>query len=236
MAEQGIKTPMQEPILQSDRPVTLLGGGVLYPGDLDLALSHAPTLAAADGGARAALRAGQVPVAVFGDFDSLDEDTRAALPANRLHRIAEQDSTDFDKALRSIEAPVVVAAGFLGARIDHQLAAFSTLLHHCDRRCVLIGEHEVIFHAPPRIEIPLAEGDVVSLFPLCPATGRSTGLRWPIDGLDLAPGGRIGTSNVATGPVGLDTDGPGVLVILPRARLGALIPAFASAPVHPAHR
>ncbi|AVO36963.1 thiamine diphosphokinase [Pukyongiella litopenaei] len=227
---------MQQPILQSEQPVTLLGGGALYPGDLDLALSHAPTLAAADGGARAALRAGHMPVAVFGDFDSLDDRSRAALPADRLHRITEQDSTDFDKALRNIQAPVVVAAGFLGARMDHQLAALSTLLRHCDRRCVLIGEREVVFHAPPRIVVPVASGDVVSLFPLCPATGRSTGLRWPIDGLELAPGGRIGTSNVATGPVGLDTDGPGLLVILPRVRLGDVIPALAAAPVHPARQ
>ncbi len=58
-------------------------------------------------------------------------------------------------------------------------------------------------------------------------TGDSTGLRWPIAGLDFAPGGVIGTSNeVAEPEVRLRFAGPGMLVLLPRARLDAALTAL----------
>lgn len=190
---------MTTPIVHSLEPISLIGGGVVGDNDLKLALSYAPLLVAADGGAVAALAAGHDPVAVIGDFDSLPAEDRTRIPPDRLFPIREQDSTDFDKALRSISAPVVLAVGFLGGRVDHQLAAFNTLVRHADRPCVLVGPREVIFHAPRRLELELAAGDILSLFPILPVSGTSHGLEWPINGLVLEPGGRIGTSNRALG-------------------------------------
>ena len=48
----------------------------------------------------------------------------------------------------------------------------------------------------------VAPGERVSIHPLAPITfWRSEGLKYPLDGLTLAPGVRIGTSNEAlTGP------------------------------------
>lgn len=217
---------MKSVIVQTSDPVTLVGGGELDQTDLIDALSRAPVLVAADGGADALLALGHMPDAVIGDFDSISSAARSRIPDARLHRIAEQDSTDFDKALRNIRAPSVLALGFLGARLDHQLAALNALVRHADRRCILVGRHEVLFHAPGRIALELAEGDVVSLFPMRPVSGRSTGLRWPIDGLQLSPDGRVGTSNRATGPVTLEIGGPGLIVLVPRARLAAVMQAF----------
>ena len=59
--------------------------------------------------------------------------------------------------------------------------------------------------------------------PLGPVQGRSIGLEWPIDGLNFAPGGRIGTSNRATGPVALEMAGPEMLLILPRSLVAPLV-------------
>jgi thiamine pyrophosphokinase len=146
-----------------------------------------------------------------------------------LFEIREQDSTDFDKALRSIDAPLVIGVGFLGGRLDHQLAVLSTLLRHHDRPCALLGAQELVFHLPPVLDLDLAPGAVVSLFPMQPVTGRSEGLEWPIDGLDLAPGGRVGTSNRARGRVRIETDGPGLLAMVPRAALDAVMRAIATA-------
>lgn len=220
---------MTSPIVQTPNPVTLVGGGDLYAGDLEQAMARAPVLVAADGGAHAALAAGLMPHAVIGDFDSLARLDRARIPNERLFPIREQDSTDFDKALRSIAAPLVLAVGFLGARVDHQLAAFNALVRHADRPCVLLGPREVIFHAPAEVAFDIRPGSVVSLFPMTPVTGRSHGLEWPIDGLQLAPDGRVGTSNRALGPVRIETDGPGLLVIAPRAALDAVTRALAPA-------
>lgn len=206
---------MREIIVHSLYPITLIGGGEATPQDLYKALKLAPTCVAADSGAALAVSEGVPLSAVIGDFDSLDPLIVAGLSPSILHKIAEQDSTDFEKALERIQSPVVVGVGFTGARIDHQLAALHTLLRFAHQPCVLISPSEVIFLAPPQLELQMEEGDVVSVFPLVQTTGRSTGLRWPIDDLVFAPGKRIGTSNFADGPIYIEIDNPGMLMILP---------------------
>jgi thiamine pyrophosphokinase len=220
---------MCQKILRTSDLLTLLGGGKVRADELAQALALAPCLVAADGAATTALRAGHIPRAVIGDMDSIPEAVRRQLPADTLHEIADQDSTDFDKALRSVSAPLVLGVGFLGRRVDHQLANFNVLIRRCAQPCILIGKRDIVFAAPPSLSLDLAPGMRVSLFPLAPVRGRSTGLHWPIDGLDFAPDGTIGTSNrVADGTrrVELAFDAPGMLLILPRAALGAAIAAL----------
>lgn len=220
---------MNKPIVDSLAPVTLVGGGEASSGDLAEAMALAPLCVAADGGAHLALAAGVEVTAVIGDLDSIG-DALDQIPTKRRHLIAEQDSTDFDKALRHICAPVVLAVGFTGGRIDHHLAALHVLLAYPDRPCVLLGAHEITFLCPPRVALPLAEGDVVSLFPMGSVAGTSQGLRWDIEGLHFDPMVKIGTSNIALGPVALTMDAPAMLVVLPRARLRAVMRVLASAP------
>ncbi|MEP5729169.1 MAG: thiamine diphosphokinase [Sulfitobacter sp.] len=220
------QSTLYTPIVQSTDPVTLIGGGDATPQDLHKALRLAPTCVAADGGAALAV-AEQVPLAaVIGDFDSVSADVLSAVPVAAHHRIQEQDSTDFEKALVRIAAPVVVGVGFLGGRVDHQLAAFHSLMRYPDRPCVLLGAHEVICLAPPHIQIDTVAGDDVSLFPLGGVTGRSSGLVWPIDGLEFSPGKQSGTSNRAEGPITLHMSAPAMLLILPRRFMPALVEQF----------
>lgn len=218
---------MKSPIVQSLQGITLAGGGPFNGRDLTLCQKRAPVPVAADGGADRLLRLGVMPAAVIGDFDSLSLAARAAIPTERQHPVAEQETTDFDKALRLVEAPFILALGFAGARLDHGLAAFNTLIARADRRCILIGPKDICFAAPPKLTLDLAVGEPLSLFPMGPVRGDSKGLEWPISGLDFAPEGRIGTSNrVAARQVELAFDRPGMLVILPRRRLDAAIRAL----------
>jgi thiamine pyrophosphokinase len=210
---------MSDTLIHSKDPVTLVGGGEATVDDVRAAVALAPVLAAADSGAELAIRAGISPQAVIGDFDSLRKDVRNVIDDHRLHHISEQDTTDFDKALGGISAPVVLAVGFLGGRLDHQMAAFSTLLRYPDTPCVLIGRTEIAFLLPPRIEVAVESDNVVSLYPMQKVTGQSKGLAWPIDGLILSPQGRIGTSNRSIGPVSLSVTGPGLMGIFPRHTL-----------------
>ena len=221
---------MKPLIVHSSEPVTLLGGGAALTTDVHEALSIAPRCVAADGGAELARRSGVTPEAVIGDFDSVSPETLDLTPVARQIRIAEQDSTDFDKALRHIAAPVVVGVGFTGVRMDHQLAALHVLAAYAHRPCVLLGAIEVLFLCPPRIRLDTRAGDVVSLFPMAPVAGTSEGLRWPIAGLAFDPMSRVGTSNMATGPLTLTMDGPAMLVLLPRAHLAGVTRALGSAP------
>ncbi|TNJ48576.1 thiamine diphosphokinase [Phaeobacter sp. B1627] len=217
---------MEKVIVHETAPVTLIGGGEVAVSDLREALSLAPMLIAADGGADRALYLGSQPRAVIGDFDSISEQARSTLSQSLLHLVAEQETTDFDKALRAIQAPLVLAIGFLGARLDHQLAALHVLAQPHVPPCILIGANEVVIHVVEPLEVDLEPGAVVSLFPLSVVTGRSQGLEWPVDGLVLSPMTRIGTSNRATGPIRIETDGPGLLAILPRHSLGMVIAAM----------
>lgn len=214
----------------SDAGITLVAGGPVDRATLRLALKHAPMLVAADGGADRALRHGAEPVAVIGDLDSISDTACVRLGASRLHRIDEQETTDLDKSLRSIRARFILALGVTGGRLDHALAALSSLLRHQKAGgvpCIVIAGRDVIFAAPRSLSLRLPVGERISLYPMAAITGRSTGLRWPIDGLTLAPDGRIGTSNAVANPrVTLDFDSDGMLVILPRRNLRAVIAAL----------
>lgn len=215
-------------VFQTRRGVTLVGGGAVDPWLLRLALSHAPDLAAADGGADRVLALGHTPRAVIGDLDSISATARAALPTGALHRITDQATTDFDKALRALAAPFVIALGFTGARLDHTLAAFNTLARHPGRGCILIAGGDLCFLAPSRLRLALAPGTRLSLFPFSAVRARSTGLEWPLAGIDFAPWGMTGISNRVTAPVAeMVIERGRMLVILPLDTLGTAISALA---------
>ena len=210
-------------IVNSTQGITLAGGGPFGKAALARALVFAPVIVAADGGADRLLALGSQPTAVIGDFDSISPGARAAL-AGRLFPIAEQETTDFDKALRSIKAPFVLGLGFAGARLDHGLAVLNTLVRQPEKRCLIIGPKDLTFLSPRNLTLQLPVGTQVSLFPMGVVSGHSQGLRWPISGLHFSPDGRVGTSNeVASRPVHLQFDSDKMLVILPLRCLGAVL-------------
>lgn len=206
-------------IVNSIHGVTLLGGGALNSDDLHAALRFAPDLVAADGGADHALERGLLPQAVIGDLDSLGAQSRHSLPADRLHQIAEQETTDFDKCLREIASPLILGLGFMGGRLDHHLSALSGLLAAQHQRCILLGAVDLCFLAPPQIELDLPLDSRLSLMPLAKATAAADGLEWPLAGAPFEPGGRTGASNRVAGRVNLRVDRPAMLVILPKESL-----------------
>jgi thiamine pyrophosphokinase len=210
--------------------VTLVGAGALDQVMVEAAHRLAPVLIAADSGADRLAGMRLTPRAIIGDMDSIaDPDRWRAGPAAFVH-LAEQDTTDFEKCLYATEAPLYLAVGFTGGRVDHTLAVLHTMLRYPEKRIVLIGEHDVSALAPPgeTLRLALTPGARVSIYPLLPVTAtRSRGLVWPIDGLEMAPGQRIGTSNEANQPViEVAFDGPGALVMLEREALGSLVGAI----------
>jgi thiamine pyrophosphokinase len=214
---------MNHRIVESSEGVTLVGGGPVSAAALAGALRFAPRIVAADGGADRLLRLGKEPEAVIGDMDSISASGRVTL-APRLFPIPEQESTDFDKALRSIAAPFVLGLGFSGARLDHGLAVLNGLVRQPDRRCLILSARDVTFLCPPEMTLKLPVSSRLSLFPMGPVIGASDGLRWPLQGHDFAPDAMIGTSNEVTAPVvHLRFSAAKMLVILPRAALPAVL-------------
>ena len=215
---------MTAPLLRAEAAVTLVGAGPIDPRHLEAALAIAPVAVAADGGGDLALPGGRRFRAVIGDMDSLADPERLRAAGVPVHPIPEQETTDLEKCLYSVEAPLFVGLGFLGGRIDHHLAAMNALVKFAAVPVVLVGDEDLCFLCPPELAIDLAAGTRVSLFPMGPVRGRSEGLLWPIDGLAFDPTGRIGTSNAATGGVvRMAFDAPRMLVILPVDLLGPVV-------------
>lgn len=220
-------------IVQSRDPVLLFGGSHVSRTDVEDALIHAKQAVAADGGARHAAEYGVELTAIIGDMDSISPENAATF-AQKLHKVAEQETTDFDKALRQISAPLVIGLGFSGGRFDHALAAMHVLLRHPDRPCLLVGGETITVLAPPVITVPVEAGTDVSLFPFAPCSCTSEGLEWPTEGLAFDPLSQIGTSNIANGPITLSVNQPAMMLILPRTALDTTVTALLSAGRWPA--
>jgi len=137
-------------IVHQTEPITLVGGAAVCSAQLKRARAIAPAIVAADGGADAALAHDAMPVAVIGDFDSISEDARRRIPQVAQHPIPDQDTTDFDKCLSNISAPLIVGVGFSGDRLDHQLAAYSSLVRHPGSAASCWGARNWCFSARPR--------------------------------------------------------------------------------------
>ena len=204
--------------------VTFLGGGELNIDDLVNATKLAPKLIAADGAADVAIKNGFVPTAVIGDMDSISNDFFVKhSELIKLHE-KEQETTDFDKCLRNVVAKFGIGVGFLGARIDHELAALNSILNHSNYPVFLIGTEDVIFSCPSYIELNLPIGTRVSLFPLREVCVSAKGLVWNLKKELLSPLERVGTSNLSNlSRVSIETDNKGLLLILPKSFLPALI-------------
>lgn len=217
-------------IIRKSETVTLVGAGLATPAEINRCIGLSSGVVAADGGAAHCLEAGVVPDAVIGDMDSLQDAPLDGVPADRVHTIAEQDSTDFDKALRNIDAPLVLGVGFTGARLDHQLAVYNVLVRRPERQCIILSDTDIAFLCPPVLRLPLLPKTRVSLFPMGLVEGTSHGLKWPINGLTFTPDGRVGTSNEATGDIEITATGPKLLVILPKAELESVVEALLRSP------
>jgi thiamine pyrophosphokinase len=205
--------------------VVLVGGGELDRAELDAARARCAHVVAADGGANRLRGWGVAADAVIGDMDSVADLAGWERDGTRVLRIAEQETTDLEKCLYATEAPFYIGVGFTGLRFDHTLAALHALLRWPAKIIVLLGASDVVLLAPPRWGVTVEPGARVSFFPLRPVRGlRSTGLEWPIDGLDFAAGHRIGTSNRATdASVTADFDGEGMAAILEARFLDAAL-------------
>ena len=137
--------------------------------------------------------------------------------------MAEQETTDLEKCLYSVEAPLFLGLGFLGGRIDHHLAAMNALVRYPGKPMVLIGGEDLCFLCPPGSRSSCAAGTRVSLFPMGPVRGVvSRGAALAGRGLAFAPGraDRHLERGAPGGRVRLGFDAPRMLVILPRALLG----------------
>lgn len=213
-------------------PLAIVGGGTVDPALLRELAARGVALVGADGGADAIDAAGLLPHAVIGDLDSLENRDRWESRTRVIH-IPEQVTTDFQKALYSTEAPVTLALGMTGKRLDHTLAALSAVLQYApSRKLMLVDEVDVALAVTGPIAFDAGIRERVSIHPLVPIRfRRSSGLFYPMDGLLLEPGGLIGTSNEGVGGrvEAIPEDDTPWLLILNKTRLWDLVATLLAA-------
>lgn len=213
-----------------DNPLVVVGGG-----DVDIALlkqlaADGFVVIAADGGADSCAAADVVPRAIIGDLDSL-ENRESWAERTEVVRIGEQDSTDFGKCLYSTQAPVTLALGMTGKRLDHTLAAFDAMAQYCENRpIILVDQEDVALCVRGDFAFAIAAGDRVSVYPLQAVQFVKTeGLLHTLDGLVWEIGVRTGTSNAATVgafSMSVTQDSGPYLVIVDKGYLPALVAKF----------
>jgi len=186
--------------LTFDKPIAIVGGGTVEAGMLREMAGRGVALVGADGGGDVIGAAGLVPEAIIGDLDSL-EDLAAWRRQTRVLHIPEQITTDFEKCVYSTIAPVTIALGMTGKRFDHSLAALHVVARYAgERAIILVDEHDIALGVRGALQFTAMQGERVSMHPLEPVRfARSSGLRYPLDGLTLAPGVLTGVSNEGTG-------------------------------------
>ena len=185
----------------------LIGGGEITP---DWIQYFAPSayIVAVDGGLATCLDAGVMPDALIGDLDSVEKAHLDKARAHQvdIHAISEQDTTDFEKALRHFTAAqtessdlpnhLVIGLGFLGKRFDHALASLHVLARYADRQIILLSPYDAVMLKTGSADFSVPVNTRFSIWPVEPVSFvRSDGLYWPLDGLRLATGHQIGTSN-----------------------------------------
>lgn len=216
-----------KPIVESYKPVCLVGGASIATDAISDVFSHVGAFVGVDGGADHLLAAGITPAAVVGDLDSLSDQARAIF-ADALHEVTEQSTTDFEKALTRVASPVVLALGFTGGRLDHTLSVLNVMARHQQHAILLIDTYDVSFIAGAEgvvLEVP--QGTRISIMPLGQVYVSVSGVQWSFDKMLMTPNGFTSPSNIALGgAVTVDADGP-VLITLPRALLPSLLQAAA---------
>ena len=208
-------------MLYSTPDKILIVGGADFSEDLfQDVYDNAIPIIAADGGANFLADHNIFPELIIGDLDSVSEQKIQNMETQKFIKISDQHTTDLEKVLLNTGSPLTIGIGFLGSRIDHELAALSALVKFSYKKIILIGEKDIVFLVPPSFSLSSFDGMRVSLYPLGSVKVQSDGLKWSTEGLTMQPTDKIGTSNQAVGKIiKLVPDEPKLLLILPKSLL-----------------
>ena len=184
--------------MQFDKAVIIVGKGDIHWPALR-AVSSRYDIIALDG-AYDQLVANQFTVsAVIGDLDSLSARDDIDTDKVTIIAIEEQDSNDFEKAIYSITAPAFLCFGLTGKRFDHTIANLHVMAKYSDsNKLIAITCDEVITIHRGDSHLEAKANALFAILPLMPITFvSSSGLAYPLDGLALAIGQMVSSSNHA---------------------------------------
>ncbi|MCS7302856.1 MAG: thiamine diphosphokinase [Bacteroidota bacterium] len=178
--------------------------GVL-PASGELQRLRYDTVIAADGSAWQLLERGIVPHVIIGDLDSLHSipNAAAAFRGSHIVHLSDQDSTDFEKALRfGIEHGVgeFIVVGMNGGELEHTLNNWSIFLRYSQQLPLEVFDAGRIGRAVnSSLVLRTTPGEIISLIPQPRARLTTRGLVWELSDEILELGTREGARNQAYG-------------------------------------
>jgi thiamine pyrophosphokinase len=193
-------------VKEGQEPALIIANGQMCSYELLVSVMEwCPFMVVLDGAYSRVVELQITPDVVIGDFDSLPE-----IPQNaptQFIRIADQETTDLDKALEYLvnkgynDINIVWATG---KRLDHTLNNFASLAKYPDHKIVLYDDHSKAFLLPKSFSKIYNAGDSLSLMPVHKATGICThNLMYKLIDEELQYGQRSGACNqvLTTGAV-----------------------------------
>jgi thiamine pyrophosphokinase len=208
-----------------ERVLIVLSGSEMPPKDLPLWMAEASHVIAADGGANALSKFKLTPHTLLGDFDSIWPQTREMFVDSEVIHDEDESTTDFQKALyyalEKLSPDKIVVIGSEGDRLDHTFSALAhaaMAAHTVDIRFVFSSHIAYLFKGASKKVIPSRVGGLVSTLPLAASTVlSSSGLRWPLTGMELIPGVQDSVSNEATqNEISIETESGSLIVFVER--------------------
>ena len=154
-------------MFKTNKIVVLIGGGPVARTIPNL-IKGLP-IVAVDGGLDSCINYSMVPNYFIGDMDSASSSAKQYAKLNKIpsNFVAEQETTDFEKALMHVDAPGYVCLGFLDGRLDHSLAVLHVIQKQSQKRPILLlGSEDVVLTGPNDFCISLPVGERISIWPL----------------------------------------------------------------------
>jgi thiamine pyrophosphokinase len=184
------------------RALVVLNGDPPSKDLLSHLVSDADLVVAADGGANVLKRHGLKPDVIVGDLDSIRPATKRAFSGSRVIELADQDSTDFEKAFSFLlheKIPNAMVAGMGGKRIDFTLGNFVSVWRYVPHISISIfGDDWFAVPVTGELALSLPLETTVSLIPFSRCTGVSlNGFRYPLRRATMNYGS-LGVSNMTT--------------------------------------
>lgn len=156
----------------------------------------------ADGAANRLIQLGIIPNYVIGDLDSCTmELIKQSIPENRIIKISEQETNDFEKNLKfAIESGFknILIIGFHGGDLEHTLNNWSVFKRFSEiLNLVILDKNRYAFTLNESASIQSYQNEIISLIPQPEAVLTTENLRWELNNEALELGYREGARNIS---------------------------------------
>lgn len=182
---------------------------------------HTDIRICADGAAATCLSYKLTPDLIIGDMDSLDEDARSRFLSTQIIHLADQNTTDGEKAIQyCIDQGYqkVDLFGAQGKRVDHGLYNLGLLrkYHGQVDEMRMVSDDEISFLTTGKQTLSGHPGSRISLLPVFGKAEQvsARGLEYPIENQAMELGGFSSVSNTFSQSQAQVTIGSGLLLVV----------------------